>query len=503
MNTIAGRDARLERACYAAALLVALVVRVAWIDDKPFWRDEAWVALLVEQPLSAVTDPDRPRPAPLGFVALAKLGSALPLAPEVTYRLPALLGGLALVPALAALARALGAAPAVALAVLWLAAGAPALVYYSRELKSYGLDALAVTLATVLGLRCAERGAGAGLAPAAAAAALVLVVAAAPWLSFGGVFGIGALLAWGWVRWVPRAGAAVRRRWALICAVFLVSFAVAYVEALDAQSSSVRLRATWRASTIAPVAGEWFVREATAVWRYLSLSSWFVFAGAWPLLIPLAALGVARWPARGRGLLLWLYLGGGALAVTATLADRFLLAEGRLLLFTAPPLLLAAAAGLVDAGRRLWPARPALLGVAVAAALGVTWSVKAIAHRLPPYHNQPRAYFQYDILHDVGAALDAIAAQRRDDEPVFVSVYASKPFVYYNRGRVPDATFCYEPCPKVGDHLDRWVAGLEDRGLLLLLDDEVDQYVRFMGDRGWTWSELATVRGARVWAVRR
>ena len=32
-----------------AALVVAAVVRVAWLADKPFWRDEAWVAALARE----------------------------------------------------------------------------------------------------------------------------------------------------------------------------------------------------------------------------------------------------------------------------------------------------------------------------------------------------------------------------------------------------------------------------------------------------------------------
>lgn len=492
------------RLAYAAALLVAVVVRIAWLEDKPFWRDEAWVALLVEQPLASVVDPQRPRPAPLGFIAAVKLSGALPLPPEIAYRLPALLGGLALVPVLGWLARALGAPPPIPLVVVWLAAGAPALVYYSRELKPYGLGPLATALAALLALRLFGRGAGPGTGSQPATIGLALLVALAPWLTYGGLFGISAVLAWGSLRWWLPADAVTRRRWLVVCALFLVSFAIAYSYAIGAQSSSPRLHHTWRQWSLAKreVAGGQPL--LVAVWRYLSISTWFIFAGAWPLLIPLAAVGAATWPARWRGLLLWLYAGAGGLAIGATLANRYLLAEGRLLLFGTPSLLLAAAAGLAVAGRRLWPARPQVLAVAAAAALGLAWSVKAIAHRLPPYRNEPRAYFQYDILHDVDALIAAAVAERRDDEPVFVSVYAGKPFHYYAHGRLAGAVTCAEPCPEIGTRLDRWVARLgERRGLLLLLDDEVEQYVHYMTGQGYQWRELATARGGRLWEVRR
>lgn len=491
---------RHQRWLVVAALLVAVAVRVAWLAEKPFWRDEAWVAMVVAERSDHGYDQTGPRPVPRGFVTLARLGGALPLPPEIGYRLPALLAGIALVPALARLAVALGAPAPVPLMVLWLAAGLPALVYYSRELKPYGLDALVATLAPLLALRCVGRGAGRGLSPRIATAALLALVAAAPWCTFGGLFAVAAVLVWGSLRWWPGADAATRRRWLLVCVVFAASFGAAYLLTLRAQTHSPKLQRTWKQWTFVGQPLPLAAKAETATTRFLSLSTTFTYAGAWPLLIPLAGLGAALWPRRGRGLLLWCYAAPGGLVIAAALANRYLLAEGRLLLFVAPPLLLAAAAGLAIVSRA-WRARPQLLALAAAIGFGLAWSAKAIAKRVPPYVNETRAYFQYDILHDVGALLAATDRIVPPDAPVFVSLYTSKPWVYYDSGRFADAAVCVEPCPIFGRVFDQWLARLDRTGWLLVTDDERDVYAGLLAGRGRTWREVVTVRGAAAWEI--
>ena len=56
---------RTTRLALAAAVVVGVVVRVALLGAKPFWRDEAWVVLLLGDPGSAVAGG---RPVPLGFL---------------------------------------------------------------------------------------------------------------------------------------------------------------------------------------------------------------------------------------------------------------------------------------------------------------------------------------------------------------------------------------------------------------------------------------------------
>jgi hypothetical protein len=437
----------------------------------------------------------------VGFVAASTITGALPVRPEVGYRLPALLAGIALVRCSGRLASALGAPAPIPLLVVWLAAGVPALVYYSRELKPYGIDALCAALAPLLALRSTGRGAdGGGLSPVAAAAGFIILVALAPWCTYGGQFAIGATLAWGWLCWWPGADSATRRRWLLISVVFALSFAAAYLFALGEQANSKSLNYFWRQYTFTRRPDSFTWKVLVAGFRYLSLSTTFLFAEGWPLLIPLAALGAAVWPRRGQALLLWSYAAPGALAIGAALADRYLLAKGRLVLFAAPPLLLAAAAGL-DAASRRWRAHPQMPAIAVAVTLCLVWSATAIAHRLPPYRNDVDAYFKYDTLHDVDALLAAAERSVPPGAPLFVSMYASKSFLYYARDRFADATMCLEPCPKFGDVFDDWVRGLTGSGWVLVLDEEREGYAVRLPAQGARLRIVDRARGSELWQV--
>ena len=493
---------RSARWWYAAALTLAVVLRVAWLDDKPFWRDEAWVALLVESPLAQVIDPERPRAVPIGFVALAKLTGLLPLSPELAYRVVPLVAGLALVPLLGRFAAALGAPAPVPLLVVWLAAALPALVYYSRELKSYGLDVLLATLAPLLALRLFGRGADGrrGLAPSVAGAALVVLLAAAPWITFGSAFAIGALLLWGWLRWMSAAAPRARVWWTAASAVYGGSLLIALRVGLAQQAASARLHATW---------SEWFLGDGSlasgvaAVGRFLGLSTSYVFLDVWPLAVPLVLLGVWRWPRPQRATLLWLYGGTGALVVATTLAGRYLLADGRLLLAALPPLLLAAAQGLAIAAATVAPRHARAVALAIALPLVAWWSTQAlIARRLP----RSERYFVYDVLHDVGPMLDTAAAMIPAGEPLYVAEWASRPFAYYRRergaGRFGDATVCVEPCER-DSQTDAWLATLRGRGWMLVTTDQRDVYTELLAARGHATQQRAVGRGVELWTVER
>ncbi|MFN8642116.1 MAG: hypothetical protein U0802_10845 [Candidatus Binatia bacterium] len=310
------------------------------------------------------------------------------------------------------------------------------------------------------------------------------------------------MLAWGTLRWLPRADGPTRWRWLAACAAFALSFALAYVVALRPQATNPALHYAWQSWTLRARPLPFAAKVQTAVWRYASLSTVYTFAGAWPALIPLAALGAATWARAGRALLLWTYVAPGALAIAAALRDRYLLAEGRLLLFAAPPLLLAAAGGLAACGRA-WRTRPQALALAAAVALGLAWGAKAISRRLPPYRNETRAYFQYDILHDVGALLAVADRTVPPGAPGLISVYASKAWQYYDQGRFADATVCVEPCDRPRLALRRWLERLRQPGWMLVIDDERDAYAAHIAEAGGTWREVARVRGGALWQVTR
>jgi len=485
-----------------AALAVAVTVRVALLAEKPFWRDEAWVAILVESPLAAVTTPERPRPVPMGFIAVTQVARQMPLAPEVAYRLLPLAAGIALVPLLGAFARSLGAPPPLPLLVVWLAAGLPALVYYSRELKSYGLDALYATLVPLLALHLFGRADAHRRRDAhPAGAALVAVLVAAPWLTFGSLFAIAATLAWGWLAWWRRADPGARRWWAIASATYAASLLLALRSGLAVQVASTSARQFWHFYLFADAPGSSLEHLADAAMRYASFVLTYTFPRVWAVAALLIALGLVTWPGRGRAFLVWLCCASAAGTITAALADRYMIVHGRMLLFAVPPLLLFTAAGLDALARRLWPARSAPLALGAAAAAALVWSGLALEHRVRAQNNDPAEYFRYDVLQDIPAIPDIAAGRMAAGEPLYVAQYASRPFDLYARGRFAGATICEEPCNQSGAITD-WVRSITDRGWAIVVEDERRLVGQQLRDAGASWTEAATARGVALWEVR-
>lgn len=488
-----------NRLWWWAALALALVVRVTLLADKPFWRDEAWVAAVIEKPLSEVLT-GRPRPVPIGFLAVAQLTAALPFSPEVAYRLLPLACGIALVPLLATFASALGAGGAVPLVAMWLAAALPPLVYYSRELKSYGLDALLAVVVPLLALHLFAHAAGPSrLAPGRAGAGLCGALLLAPWFSFGGQFAIAALLLWGWLVWWRGAAPAARRWWLAATLGYAASLAAVYRLALAAQSTSPTLRSFWKSFRFADASSTFASQALEALWRFTALLVTYVSPAVWWLTLPLIGLGALTWPRESRRLLLWLLIAPGLAAVSAALADRYLLADGRLLLFGAPPLILLAAAGLNALAQRLWPARGTGLALAASAAVALALGTLAIARRTPPYLNHHQ-YFRYDIIHEVAPLIDAVSARAAPGEPIYIAQYAVKPCAYYGRGRLPQATSCPEPCNVVGS-VEQWARDLHGRGWLIVTADEQELVGATLHAAGASYEVAVAARGAALWTV--
>jgi hypothetical protein len=468
----------------ALALVTGAVARIALLDAKPFWRDEAWVATLAGQPLwSTVADQ---RPVPVGFLALVKLGGLVPgLPPEVGLRLVPLAVSLVLPLVVAALAFRLG-APTVGLVAAWLVAAAPPLVYYGRELKHYELDALLAAAVPLLALRATTPAGAAGLA-----ATLV----AAPWVAFASVFAIVPTLAWTW--W--RVG---RRRWLVIVSLlFLASFAAAWMLAAQSQAASGRIARiwNWRLIRMQHPADVVSLGWAAVVLCRTSFTS--LFREAWPAAVPLALLGAVAWPRGHRAAAVWLWAGTVATTLAAAVVGRWVLWEGRLLLVVAPATLLLVAAGLVRVGT--WIRSPRAVPIAVAAALALAWTTIALRHRLHPPPNDPRSYFVLDVLHDIEPILAIAHARRAPDEPVLVTPFTSQPYWFYGRGRLPGALACRaSDCSDTIGYAAGWAAKVSHRGWVIVLENDEEQYVRAALEKaGLSVYQEATARGMRLWEV--
>lgn len=492
-------DQRSDRLLAWGALVVAVLVRVLFLADKPFWRDEAWVATLVDEPMRAAAEG---RAAPLGFLFATHVASGLPWLPaEVAYRLLPLAAGLALLPALARFATVLGASRRTGLLAMWLAAGLQPLVYYSRELKSYGFDALLAVLAPLAGLLAFGVAAGSTGARVAFAA----VVVAAPWLSFAGIFAVGAVFAWGWLVWWWKGDAAHRRAWLACSAAFAASFLAVYALALGNQAGDAWMHAYWKAALAQDDSLSLPLRFLVAVVRYADVSTAYLFGEFRPVVLALSALGVWTWPRAQRGYLVFQYAATAAVCAVAVVTDHYLLASGRMLLVAAPIPLLWTAQGLHVTGRMLGRRVGRRLGAAIVVGLPVvaalTWSAQSVRHRVAPYRTDGTTFFRYDVLHDVDRVIGAGLPMIRAGEPVLIARRCTYAFRFYNRGRWPEVTTCPREdgkCDAVGR---RWVKDLRGKGWILMTDEDVRTFATLLQREGGAYRVRASARGVTLWQV--
>jgi len=482
-----------RRIALAVAIVLAIVVRVLFLDAKPFWRDEAWVAMLVDEPSRAIADG---RAVPFGFLWLVRMTRALvPAPPEVSYRIIPLLVGIAFVPLLSRAAKTFGARPWVGVLAAWFAAGLLPLIYYSRELKSYDIDlfvALACPMLAVAGFDGSAPKRGARIA-------LMVLVIVAPWVSYACIFPIAALLAWGWLAWALRATPELRRDLFLCSAAFTASFAAAYFLTISSQVASPRLLSYWTPYLLGggPSLGSRIVKGVT---EYFRASTMYFFSSQWKVLVPIAALGALTWPRAQRSFLLWMYFAAAALCIVAALTNHYLIAHGRHLLFALPPLLLWAGQGLWTLARPLGPRfRPAAL--AVVAAFALYSGYDSVRTRIVPYHTNRMEFFRRDVLQDVDQAIAALEPLVAPDDRVILSLRTAYAFQFYRHGRLPRAMYCERACPDWDRRARDWLAVVPGRAWLILADEEAKSMKDFFLLTTFTAEERIVLRGVSIWEL--
>jgi hypothetical protein len=477
-----------------AAIAVAIFVRVAMLSDKPFWRDEAWVALLVGNPMQAVLDA---RAVPIGFLLLTHMAAWIPFLPaEVSYRLVPLLAGIAVVPLFAALAVTLGASLRAGVIAMWLAVGMHPLVLYSRELKPYEIDLMLTLLLPLL----AVRGFLEKSAPDRYGLMATLVLA--PWLSFAGVFPIGAVLAWGCLAWWRNMASDLRRDWLVCCGLFLWSFAFVYVLVLGSQSTSDVQFSFWKQYMIASSSDPVW-RTIEAVQRYFDLASAYPFGELrWPAVL-LAAVGALAWPRPHRVYLAWLALSMMALCLVAAILDRYLIAQGRHLMFAIPVLVLWTANGLHEAGRRLGPRIGMLVALGVPILVSLWWTSAQIDSRIQPFRSERPKFFKFDVLHDIDAALAKVDAEIPEGAPVLITNWNAYAFQFYARGRLPQAGYCPRYCFDFAARAEKWMRSLQGRGYILSTDEERERLGKIAKKAGLGWRVRPVANGIEFWVIDR
>ena len=235
--------------------------------------------------------------------------------------------------------------------------------------------------------------------------------------------------------------------------------------------------------------------------RYLALTASYLFRPPLaPFALALAVIGALTWPAPHRRFLLWLHLGTAAFCIAAAATDHYLLAEGRLLLFAAPTMLLWVAQGFDSIGR--W-SRAGGLVLALPFALCLWWSEQALVHRARATTTDPMLYFRQDVLHDVDVIVARAAELVPAAAPVLVSRYSAYAFQVYARDRLAQASYCKVYCFDEEGFVRDWLAGVTDSGWLILTDEEIQPLHAYLVGAGFAVVPRAAARGVRLWQITR
>jgi len=413
-------------------LVLAMVAGVGlrlmqYAVNRSLWLDEALlISNFLDRSWAGMLEPfHRGQTAPLGFLALVKLSAAALGRGELALRLPSLLAGLATLAVLPGAARRYttrGARPfAVALVAL-----APFLVYYSSEVKQYAFDALLALLVLCLAHDLARRPRDGRVA-----AAFLLTGAAGVWFSQPVVFmlaGAGVVLGVRALRRRDRTALAVL---ACLGAVWLASFAGAYLVSRHQLEDPAYMRAFWRTGFLP------LVPHSARDWAWLPRMLARAFrepmgiVGEDPSALSKVAVagGVATfcagcaWMARHRSLRLALLLApaGAALAASAARAYPFggeYPSAGRVLVFLIPSLAFVMAEGIAALPRmvRGGAGRAAMAAAAVLVLLpAVAYAARSVPH----------------VRAEVKPLLDYVNEQRRPGDLMYVYYNGQSVFEYY------------------------------------------------------------------------
>lgn len=411
-----------------AALLfgVALLFRLADLEARNLWTDEAWVALAALQPTPAQALAAGQSTPPLYLLTVWALAQVFG-GSEVVLRSLSLLLGMGTVLLFWPLARRL-APPAAAWLGLAAVAASPVLVYFSKELKQYSGDAFFAVLLALLAERLQER-------PGVGRLAL-LTAAGVAGLGYSHplIFVLPAVLA-ALALSLPRPW---RRRLALVGLAWGLAF-LGYYQIFFARQVDPQLVGYWTKDFpdfTGSLAFLGWLGGALGRYFHYFFWNWAIWWAPLLLLIGLAAL-----PRRRRNRLL-LYLAGPLLLAFAAAALHrypFMAHHGgsRLMLFSAPFLYLGVAAGVAAVLDWLWPRqRWAAGGLALALFLSLS-PVELVRENLHTTVNRSQ----------LQPLLAQLSQEVGPQDHIYVYYYAAYPFKYYlpdYQGRVWWGKSCVE-----------------------------------------------------------
>jgi hypothetical protein len=398
-----------------AVVAVGVALRlIRYFANRSLWLDESFLAesLLTYSFKQLATEPlANWQAAPLGFLWLEKLAVVLLGTSEYALRLVPLIAGVVSVPLFRALA--LRCLPAVgALVALTLFATVEPLVYYSSEVKQYGID-VTMTLAVALAATyVSERHEGHWRVTT-----LALMGGLALFLSHPAVFILPAVLIDLFAA-VYRADPKNRAAFVALAAYSLLQFALDYGLLLRPLTKHEGLHAYWAA---AYMPHDW----AAVPWLGHSIQGIFTDYGTmWMPLADVAMLAAA-------GGILWLLLKDRrvltllllpiAFALAAAMLNRFPF-SGRLILFTVPLAILLIAAGVQALVNALKPGHW-FVGVAVLLWLVAPTMGRAIYFAIRPPGRE-----------EIKPVLAYVRDHRQANDVIYTLNLSQVPFHYYLDG---------------------------------------------------------------------
>lgn len=338
--------------CGVLAVLIGTGLRLTqWLHGRSLWLDEAMLSVnILGRSYQELTTPlASDQAAPVPFLWSVKLASALAGESELGLRLPALIaGGAALLLIWLVARRVLQ--PWAAVVATGLAAVSPELIYYSNEVKPYGLDAAFGAGMMLLTLRLLDQPTSRPRWTALLAAGLVTALASTPAPFILGGVGL-ALLADRVTRTTRES-----RWWLPVCALLWASaFLLVYFAVYQDATQNAYMQRYWVNYFLDPRVPGLGVR-ARSVFGLLFRDLLLGRGGGWR---ETAALGYLAAMAIGVGVLIRGRLAIGCLtavplsaALVASALSRYPAAP-RLLLFAAPGMIVLTVAGVAGVAQLL------------------------------------------------------------------------------------------------------------------------------------------------------
>lgn len=211
-------------------VMLGILLRVAvYLDNRPFWTDEAQLALNIRSKtmFQLFGHLDFCQAAPPGFLAIEKLLTTMIGESELVLRIVPLVAGICSLPLFVLLAKRTVRRSAVVLAVAMFAICEP-LIRYATELKQYSVDVLCGLILWLLAAAVL-----ADKSPVRVLVGLALVGAMSPWFSFASILVLTAIAVVGLVRAVVERRARDVVIWSFIAALWAISIAGVYSTSLS------------------------------------------------------------------------------------------------------------------------------------------------------------------------------------------------------------------------------------------------------------------------------